>query len=569
MDKTENSFDKLVKKMGVSERLQLLEKINTIMTPENQSVVGNPVSDDDSEMELIVRLQHESIFIRIWLYIRSFFSKKEIEEEYNNHLVIKVGRRLESNAQGIFSYRNQLILSEFYFYLGKLSKVADFFQPGIIEYEENEGHFYEFLGTLVLTGLTEEYNATINPSNLPLDREVTNELRLSLIRKLEDLLANISSQDKGILYLSVQNISWLKEFVNLPFRKFMEKFVQLPNGSYNCPLDTVHKELALFATVFCNAKTVSSDVIEALYLFYLRSSGVAPESDDAKTQLRLYLNKSIECFNTIREFQIVINMHDIGIIAYNSANWIPDTLPGVEDWFIKFKKEWRKTFNADWTTWIDLRKNEETKLNIQNYFHISGFPVFPNRPWKTDRYNKICTCEYSLGFLYDFFTQLYPSIYEILKKIMLEGDFIDRDSEAEYTSVFDDLNHEQEQITELNDRLGEKGEWGETFKLFLKNAIHTIQGQAKLNTILVATEAEVHEIIAKFGKSCRAMSSLLNSIINGDPEHVHGIITNLDRLKNNEKITIREQVENILSSINTAYELLKEVESLELKQSKK
>ena len=569
MNTTENSFDKLVKEMGVSERLQLLDKINTVITPENQSVIGNLDLDDDSEMELTLRFQHESILLRFWFYIKSFFSKKEVEEEYNNHLVAKVGKRLEMNTQGVFNFKNQLILSEFYIYLNKLLKVAEFFKPGITEYEGNEGRFYEFLGTLVLTGLTEEYNTTISPMNLPLDREVTHELRLSLVRKLDDLLANISSQDKGLLYLSVQSISWLKEFVNLPFRKFMGKFIQLPNGSYNCPLDTVHKELSLFATVFCNAKVVSSDVIEALYLFYLRSSGIAPDSDEAKKQLTAYLNKSIECINIIREFQIIINIHDMGIITYNSASWMPDPLSGVEDWFIKFKKEWRKTFNADWTAWLDLRKNEEIKLSIKSFFHISDYPLIPNRPWKTDRYDKVCSCEYSLGFLYAFFTEVYPPVYEVLKKIMLDGDFVDRDTEAEYTSVFDDLNHEQEQIAELNERLGVKGEWGESFALVLKDAIRTIQGQAKLNTIMLAIEAEIHEIVAKFGKSCREMTTILNTIINGSSENIHGIIVNLDGIKNNSKENISEQLENILAKISTAYELIKEVESLELKQPKK
>ncbi|HZK19723.1 MAG TPA: DUF5312 family protein, partial [Treponemataceae bacterium] len=553
MNNTKNTFERLAENMSISERHQLLEKINTVITPDNQSLEAELSADYD--VELSQRMHNESIFLRILLAIKSFFSRNEREEEYNAYLVKKIAKSIENKTPNILSYKRKILLTGFYQQLERLYEVSGFMRPGIIEYEENEGSFYAFLGSLILDDLNAKYDTQVNPRELPLEKESNHELRASLHRKLDEVLTSISSSDKGKLYVSVKSIRWLKEFVNLPFKKCMHKFMQLPDDKYHCSIESVKKEIDSFASVFCNARPISSAVIEALFLFFLRSSELAPDSEDAKNELEHYLSKSMECLSAIKEFQLTVNMHDLGIITHNDARWFPLDLPGVEDWFVKFKNEWRRAFDKDWSLWLHIKKNQETKNKIEEFLDITGYPLFPNRPWQSAYGGTECKCEYTVGFLYIFYEKLYPRISDILKIIMVEGEFFNRDFLVQFTDVYNNFNNEQEKLGNLNNKLKESGEWGERFMAILKNSVRTIQGQTKINVIMIAIEAEVQEIVAGFGKSCRTMNTLLNCVLNGDAENPHGIVTNLEFIRGLNKQPIRDQVAEVLANLSTAYNL--------------
>ncbi|OJF77558.1 MAG: hypothetical protein BKP49_00805 [Treponema sp. CETP13] len=567
MDNKENAFDQLARTISNSERLSLLAKINSVMTPESQSVVVNS-KEEEEEVDIMVKFQNESLLLRIFLVIKSLFSKKGIEAEYNKHLIDKVAKNIEINTQGLFYAKKRLLLSKFYFQLETLYKVAKSFQAGIIEYEENEGAFYVFLGSLILTDFSTKYNEIINPCNLPLDREVTNELRTSCLRKLEDSLLNISSKDKAKLYLSVQSINWLREFSNLPYRKFIAKFSEDEFFGKNCSINLLHNEILDFASVFCNQQPLSSDVLEALFIFTLQRKGIRVGSEDYKKQLDYYINKSVENLNCIKDFQMMVNMNELGMVAFNSVKWTAPILPGVEDWFVKYKNEWHKQFDLDWARWLDLKKKDSTKRAVQNFFQISGYPLIPSRPWNRENSGVTCDCEYSLGFLYKYFVDKYPQIYEVFKIIMVNGDFSNREIANQFTGLIDDFNHEQEEILKINTQLNDKGEWGETFNLVLQDEVRTLQSQSKLNSIMVALSAEVQELIAKFGKTCRKTNNLVSSILDATETVKRPVLLNLDHIPTKGKKSLRDRLKSSLDILNIAYELLLELETIELREKK-
>ena len=91
------SFDRLVSRLSSSERTALLEKLQTKVDPESQSLVSVEVSGGGSYKDIELQYKSESIFVRIWLFLKSIFSNTDVKVLYNAQLVSGRAKYVEKN----------------------------------------------------------------------------------------------------------------------------------------------------------------------------------------------------------------------------------------------------------------------------------------------------------------------------------------------------------------------------------------------------------------------------------------------------------------------------------------
>ncbi len=566
------SFDRLVMGISNDERVNLLKKLESNSDPEKQNIEVRS-KNTDAPLDITERYQKESFFVRLWLRLKSLFTSNGIDYLYNEYLVSNLAKDVEKNYPNLIDYKNGYLQNEFYNHLLELKNVADFFKTGISVYEENQGSFFVFLGSLFSPDLSETMEKEVSPYKYGLDREVTSELRASLIRKMEEILQSISQETRTKLYTSVRSIEWLKHFTHLPFERFLAKFVSIIPGTYSCPMDSVTLELATFSKILCNGKKIQTEVLEALYLFSEQSQQVIGNINPDETSVNQggsdYLKRSIEQIALIKMFITNIPIDSITSIATNSSSYEVENMDGVEDWFVRYKNHWRKIFDQRWEDWLRDKRKHATNKKIKELFETETFPFIPNRPWKEIWGGIPFSKEYTLGFLFAFFKKIYPELNKVLKIIMVEGDFAMRENRIEFTDTYNKLNHIAQTIININEQLSPQGAYGISFNTVIKESLRTIQGQTKINNLLLTIEKEVVNLTTQFAQSCKVMQLIFTGILSTEKNSRYDTLVNITTIQENSNIQFRQKMKDTLASFGDALDLIKELETIDISYENK
>lgn len=267
-EKKSGTFDRLVSSISDSERKILLDKMHALAgDPTTQEMESEDREESGDLISIEDKLKAESIFYRLFVWLRSVFTNSTKEDVYNQDQVMSLFRKVDHSYPGLLDYKSGYLLSIFYQKLGELKVAAEFFRPYLEAAYENPGAFYVFLGSLICPEVTQEMDAQVDPYSLPLTREVTGELRSSFLRKMEEIIKNIPSHKRSYMYTCVTTIEWFYQLLKLPFDRFKNSFAQGIVDSYCCKFEVCSSELSAFAKVLCNGGPVPEEAITSLYLF--------------------------------------------------------------------------------------------------------------------------------------------------------------------------------------------------------------------------------------------------------------------------------------------------------------
>jgi len=565
-----NSFDRLVSELGKEERLALLDKLSALepSSAETEKIEApDHASIPDVISDIQTKLQEESFFLRLWLFLKSIFSGTNQRVLYNDMLIARKAKMLSKNFGDLFDYKKSSLLTNFFIELRNLHQAADFYKSGIAAYEESPGEAYVFLGSLFLSDYYEKIESEASPYSLDFSKIPTQELRNSLLRKMEDFLANIPPADRQNLYQNVQSLEWIKQFVKLPFEKFLGRFTSYNHTEFICPIDSITNELNQFVQVLGYPKKISPEILETLYMLNRGFTSSYEEKnntqENAKDPAKEYQEQCAYSIAKINKFIKTIPLKSIAAVASKDADWTMPNPRGIEDWFVKFKAQWRKQFDRKWESWLVDRRKSEIRVACQQVFNENKLPLLIDRPWTKIWSGIPCGKDYSLGFLYKFFSSVYPKIAPVLKIIQLEGDFVLREVRVEYTNCCNDFAKQEESILLLYGKLQEDGVYFDSFENIAREKLRTIQNQSRMDSLMLSIETEASMLSSKFGTSCREMLNLLEGILKIKKDMKQDIITNLSSLQGAENQVYRQNLYNSYEKIKQSLNLLKDLESIE------
>ena len=222
-----SSFDRMVVSLTPAERAAMLEKVQAIVNPESQSLASAEMKGPKVVPDIELQLKGESFLTRILLRIKSIFTNTDIKTLYNAHILMRKGHEIERKEPGLIDMNKRIFQKVFYDQMEQLSKCAGFFRNGIEIYDADQGGFYVFLSSLIAPEVNGKIDEEINPQKLPFDREVTSELRLSMVRNLESTVQSMPSINRAALYSAVCNTEWIRQFVHLPFDRVLSSFTEM------------------------------------------------------------------------------------------------------------------------------------------------------------------------------------------------------------------------------------------------------------------------------------------------------------------------------------------------------
>ena len=557
-----NSFDTLVSGLSSDERRQMLERMQgTQGDPEKESLAPVDI-DADGSVPLATQLKNESIFFRFWLWLKSLISGTPAATLYNDYQVGAIAHNVARVSPNAIDFRRKVLSTAFFNRLSELKRAADFFKP-YCSLIDGEGDFYVFLGMQGMPQVAEQMAKEVDPYSLPLDKGAKSEQRVSLLRRMDEVLANIQPEQKEAMYACARAAEWLSQLTKLPFNALLARFSPVTEGEYACSFADARADIDECARVLCNGrKTVPQEVLESLYLYYQeKMRGFVQVSAEE------FIQKAHAQLAVMHTFLATVPVRSIGRVVHNNAQWQPDEMTGAEDWFVKYKMGWKRLFDQKWEAWTKDCKKEVVRQSFKRYFDLEQFPLLPARPWEafglTFRY------ELTGGFLAWFFKEPFPHYVPTFKTVMTEGDFMQKVNRTEFTEAFNALMQITEGLEGLRSACESGGSVRTAFKAFEDD--RTQQGQLKAEQALRAFESDMGRLLYKFGEGSRKMRLVLAGLTGYSEDSRYDSLHNIEEIGGNSKenALFRKRLQDAKDTFDHALEIVKELEPIDTPNLKK
>ncbi len=377
----------------------------------------------------------------------------------------------------------------------------------------NPGAFYVYLGSFLVPEVTQRMNVEVDPNNLPLDREVTNELRSSLLRKMDDVLKGIPADNRAELYQCAVSVEWLSQFVKLPFDRFISGFSGTITNSQVARFETVSAELNAFARILCNGKKVPSEALESIYLFSAKEIVVASSvATDDDSRAKEFMDKASSFIAIIHGFITTVPLRLVNKVVFKNIQWQAEQFSGAEDWFVKFKEQWKRLFEQEWKRWIRAKRKSQMSMQLLENFKIDDIPLLPDRPWAEMWGGIPFRFENTAGFLYWFVSKKMHSASDPLKTLLLEGQFVNKENKVEFSETLNSLDEASSAMYDMAESISRTGQAGLVFDKLAADHLRTLPAQSKIDSLMMEQETKVQKIRDTFCSCVRSMKKILDGV---------------------------------------------------------
>ncbi|MCQ2593394.1 MAG: DUF5312 domain-containing protein [Treponema sp.] len=558
-----SSFDKLVAGLSSDDRRAMLERINQkIENPVQLSQAGQ--NTQEPQLTLQKKLQQESVLYRLLLWIRSVFTKQNYQKLYCDDVLLATAKKINRNHPGLINYNINSFDYLFHERLQHLKEASDFFKPYFNFIEDNISDFHVFLSSFVAPQLSDKINEEADPFITPFDRDANNELRLSFLKKLDEILNNMQPQTRESIYLGVSAANWLRNFTMLPYLHFLSGFTNVTGDVFSCPYKAAMVDYNMLASVFDQIIPIPSEVLQAIFLFSQKKSlSDSVLEKDVEKQISEFMQKAEIHLEEIKSFIETVPIRNLGRIVNNNYDWVPDPMGGVEAWFPGFRMQWKKILDIRWAEWVKEQKKQNLGIAFKNDFGLSDFPVLEQRPWL-----KLWTiinfgCELSAGFLGWIATDCFDDMMALLLGVITEGIFFKSENRSEFSDALDNFNLSMTRTRNLIQKLSPEGEFGKIFQDFSTARIHTFQVQKQIDSMMKQTESEFKENLLLFCKSARAIDAVFHGIFDEEKDGIHEGLQNLNSIKGRNNRKFLDDLIDVRKKLIRAVFYLAEMETID------
>lgn len=567
---TEN-FDELVSGISKNERQKMLDNIQRKSQEFNSS---NNIKDDlsqEREDALKKKFVQLSFFQKIFLWFLSIIRGADVESVFNSHLLSKNALYLEQQFPGILDYKRGLLLNGFYEKILQLRNNLAFFSEYISYYEENRSKFYVYLSTIIMPEVADEIIEKSDPFQYPFTKELNNEMRNSLLSKLEDIVNSISQDKRNDMYLCIKSIEWLSNTIKLPLNKILLKFIANEKGQKECPINQLSTELIALAKFFNEEVFLPTEIIRALYFFrneIEKKDNFQQSVDQADQELNKFISEAEAKILIIKSFPRFIPVADLAKLATNDSQFAPSVFGGGEDWLSQFRAEQKVIFENKWNSWLIEYKKEKVRHKLSEYFSIMSFPSLPLTPWKDYKEEVKFGNEYTIGFIYNFIKNYINPSMPTLKTLSVEGDFYIKENRLELIEGYNSYEKLDADLNALEAALMPSGEYGIMFENISNNGYDYRTRLDAVKEVVSEIEKNTQQLIADFGKLSRSMTNLLSAALGELSSQFYGPVTNIYKIAGGGNKIFRENLYNLRNNIEHSFAMLSEMEALDIDNKK-
>jgi len=559
-------FDRLVSGLSMDERQNLLAKMKI-----QSSISDEPLYFEDKEV--VLALDFEAGFsalpwyYRFWYFILSLFQAKSPVDIYEAHQVSALGQRIEERSPGLYDVQERLLLPAFHRHLERLKEAARFFYSALdTSVNRDRGAFFAFMGSLEMpdvhkrlqTDTAPEYIVEKNPD------APESELRPMALKKMDDAFTLIVEDYRTTMYSAARSLNCLKGLSSFLFDRLIMAFNF--NSAHNgptCSVNVVRELLMSLNDILLSLKVVPPmTLLEALFVFILQEKAGEP-GFDMNREIRHLMSKADESLAVIREFNKQVPLTWIMRCAVRDMSLSPKEISGGEDWFVIYRDFWKRRIDLQFTEFLKERRRRELLNSFRYFLKGHSLKTLGNTATDSNPDGLPVKGGFALSFLLTFYQEVFmPDINKILRPILIDGDFHEKENRIEFAESYNNLIKLEDEIKKFEHEISPSGEYGKRFTLARQDMSSLQIKRRKVQIVLEEAGDDAEKILDQIRKASRSMVNILGGILGRDPRSRYGVLTNLTGIagKGNQFIN---GLNDSIQQFQTVIKLLDEIEAME------
>ena len=193
------------------------------------------------------------------------------------------------------------------------------------------------------------------------------------------------------------------------------------------------------------------------------------------------------------------------------------------------------------------RRHKELLNTFRYFLKGTNLKVLENTQSELDPDGMPLKGAFALSFLLTFYSAVFmPDINKYLRPILIDGDFHEKESRAEFAESYNNLIKLEDDIKKLEWEISPAGEYGKRYMMARQEMSSLPVKRRKIQIVLEDVSEDASKIIDRARDSTRRMNKILAGILGRDARGRHYALTNLNKVVGRDSQFIEGMEETIL-----------------------
>ena len=514
---SDENFDRLVSRLTLKERQNLLEKMKSQST-----LSKGPLYNEDDQFVPAYDLEDEYSnlpwYYRLWYFILSFFKSKAPAKIFEERRVAALGDMVNRRNQGLYDYERAMLLPGFYRQILRLKEAAQFFYSALdSSVNRDKGAFFAFLGSLEMPDVHSRLQDETPPSYIAEKFPDVSEpeMRQTALRNMEDAFSMITPNYRNIMYFNARSLNCLRELSSFLYDRVLMAF-HFDNtiGGEICSAGVVRDLLiSLNNTLFSLKVTPPLTLLESLFVFILQERS-AEASFDMGRETQQLLAKAEDALGVIREFNKQVPLTWILRCSTRKMSYSPKEVSGGEDWFMIFKDYWKRKVDSLFADYMKDRIQRKLNEVFRVFLKGKGLRMMENAQSSANSDGLPIQEALALSFLSTFYSVVFmPDINWVLRTILIDGEWKLKENRAEFAEAYNNLVKLEDEINKFDHELSPGGDYGKRYTQARQDMSSLPVKRRKIQIVVEEASEDAEKILAQARAACDSMVNVLNGIL--------------------------------------------------------
>jgi len=558
------TLDRLISRMSVEERLDLLKKIRA-----NSTISMEPLYvPKDWGLQTVsfeAQFKRRPWFVRMVYRVMGLFTGRTAAKVFEDERMLLAGRLIETGAPGVFDYRQNRLQEGFLSSLTELKEAARFFynvlDTGI---NKDRGAFYAVLGSLVMEDIHIRLQHECGPQTILASNPgmQQSDLRQTVMNTMEETFQLISETQRSTMYYHARSLGYLKEMSCFPFDRFILCFQNSPDGR-TCRISPAVRELMqnIDRILFSLREPPSHSLLESLFVYELET-GVGEPGFNTDLEMATLLERTGEALATIRDFNRRIPLTRIIRCVTRNMEYSPAQISGGEDWFQVYRNYWKRQLENALAEYFTEKKRRDIMESLEDFFDTHLEPLSHVAAEKNPNGFPLPE-SFALSFLNAYHAVLNSNVKRVLRIVIMEGEFFRREDRIGMNEAYNDIMYAAEHIRALDAKLSPSGEHGKRYAQAKQEQEALQVKRRKLQMIQNDASGEAWDIITRSRDGMKRIGAMLEAILNRDPVGEYGGLSNFEKLAGRKTAAFTRDVKKVVQSLKQALKVLNDIDTLD------
>jgi hypothetical protein len=526
-------FNKLVSGLPMDDRKSFLEKLNAQSNISKQPLhEGQTNADEANPIESEKKYTSLPWYTRLFFWALGLFKGKSPLRIFQDYQIAQLGRLIEEQFPGLYDHEQDQLLPAFYEEVSKLKESARFFYDALDQsINRDKGAFYAFLASLEMEDIHCRLSDKTDPKAIAEEypSAAESELRQIGLRAMEEGIAEISDEQRTVMYYNARTLYCLKELSSFLFDRILMSFAFKPvRQGKVCSAHLVNNYLrALNNILFSMQESPPMTLLESLFIFILQDR-VAASGFDMDAEMKNLLSQAENALWTIRNFNKNTPLTKILRCAEKDMILSPKIVSGGEDWFFLYKDQWRHTVEERFVEYIRNRRHQVLLESFSLFFNGAELRPLKDTASETNPDGFPINGALGLSFLLTFLQMIFlPKLSPVFQPIFIHEEFYKKEKLVVFTESYKGFLTLEERIKRYEEDISEEGSLGRRYAAAKMEMSSLSVRRRKIQIVMEEASDGARQIISQSQNHMKIMVNILNGILSKPPDEKYKALSNL------------------------------------------